>query len=357
MSSNFKTILVKLLKTVVPLAFGVLLFVFIFRTLNFKEIMAILKQDVNWWIIAISLPFGLGANIARAYRWELLVRPLGYKPKMYNMVYAVLGNYGVNLVFPRLGEIWRCTMIKQYEKIPFTKLLGTLITDRLADSLSVMLIMVFAFIMNIPYFNSFPTHFKAFLSEYYPDSLESIYKMYNMTYGVLTSVWLYIGIAAVVFLIWLIFFKFKHHGLVKKVNETLSSVWKGIKSIAEMKERKLFLLYTFLIWFGYFLYFYICFYAFPFTRDLGWNCGLIAFAMSSVAMGIPVQGGIGTWHLAVIAVLVGFRVDFPNAAAFALCVHTVQQFVFTAAFGLFGVVALPIANHRSGKTPVGAEGE
>jgi uncharacterized membrane protein YbhN (UPF0104 family) len=104
------------------------------------------------------------------------------------------------------------------------------------------------------------------------------------------------------------------------------------------------LFYTLLIWGGYYLYFYICFYAFGFTENLGWNCGLIAFGMSSVAVAVPVQGSIGPWHAMVIAILMGFGLSSIDAAAFAFCVHTIQQLIFTAAFGLFGVLALPIAN-------------
>ncbi|MDL2241639.1 flippase-like domain-containing protein [Bacteroidales bacterium OttesenSCG-928-L03] len=329
MSPKIKDILVKLLKTVIPLAFGILVFVLIFRTLDFHAIMNILRQDVNWWIIALSLPFGLGANIVRAYRWDLLIRPLGYKPKKSNLIYAVLGNYGVNMVFPRLGEVWRCTAIKQYEKIPFTKLFGTLITDRLADTVSVLTIVMASVILNLKYF-------KAFLGQH-PD-------MFDKIYGLLTSVWLYVGIVGFVVAVWLFFHIFRNSKFMKKIKETLASLWEGIKTIGTMKEKRLFILYTVLIWLGYYLYFYICFYAFPFTRDLGWVSGLIAFGMSSVAVGIPVQGSIGTWHAMVIAVLMGFGLTATDAGAFAFCVHTVQQLIFTAAFGLFGVLALPIAN-------------
>ena len=329
MNSNSKAALVKFAKTFIPLIFGLFIFWLIFRKMDFKEIMSILKQDVNFWIIALSLPFGLGANIIRAYRWDLLIRPLGFNPKKSNLVYAVLGNYGVNLVFPRLGEVWRCTMVTRYEKIPFTKLFGTLITDRLADTVSVGLIVIAAFIMNVPYFNQFFAQ--------HPETLSIFHK-------ITTSFWLYATILIIGLSLWIFYALFKNHPWVKKTKYMLASVWEGIRSIANMKERRLFIFYTILIWLGYFLYFYICFYAFSFTKDLGWNCGLIAFGMSSVAVAVPVQGSIGPWHAMVIAVLMGFGISSIDAGAFAFCVHTIQQLIFTAAFGLFGVLALPIAN-------------
>jgi uncharacterized protein (TIRG00374 family) len=326
-----KISLIRFAKTFLPLAFGLFIFWLIFRKLDFREIITILKQDVNFLIIVLSLPFGLAANIVRAFRWELLIRPLGYNPKKSNLIYTVLGNYGVNLIFPRLGEVWRCTMMNRYEKIPFTKLFGTLITDRLADTLMVALIVIVAFIMNVPYFESF------FIQ--HPESL-------NIFNNIVFSIWTYATIAVIGLLIWIIFVVFKRHPLIEKIKKMLFNIWEGIHSIVNMKEKWLFLLYTLLIWLGYFLYFYICFYAFDFTKNLGWNCGLIAFGMSSLAVAVPVQGSIGPWHAMVIAILIGFGLSLDNAGAFAFCVHTIQQLVFTAAFGLFGVLALPVVNRN-----------
>lgn len=69
----------------------------------------------------------------RGWRWGLLIQSLGEKFRMRNAVYAVLGNYAVNLVLPRVGEVWRCGMLTKYDKLSFTKLLGTLLIDRVSD--------------------------------------------------------------------------------------------------------------------------------------------------------------------------------------------------------------------------------
>ena len=119
----------------------------------------------------------------------------------------------------------------------------------------------------------------------------------------------------------------------------------GTLSVWLMEHKARFLMETILIWAGYFCYFYITFYAFDFTRDLGISVGLIAFTMSSIGVAVPVQGGIGPWHFMVIATLVCFGVNENDAAAFALVVHTVQT-VWTGLCGLFGVVALPLTNRK-----------
>jgi len=321
----------KFLKIFVPLLFGLFVFWLIFKQLDLEEVLTILRKDVNFWIIALSLPFGLFGNIMRAYRWRLLILPLGYNPKKSNLIYSFLGNYAVNLAIPRLGEVWRCTMISRHEKIPFSVLIGTMITDRVFDFVPIALIVIAAFVLNVSYFTNF----------YAQNS-----GMFDFFYELSTSVWIYVIIAIIGIIVWFCFVFLKEKAFMQKTKLTLLSMWEGIISINRMKDKWMFIFYTFLIWFGYFLYFYICFYAFPFTRDLGWNCGLIAFGISSIAVIIPVQAGLGPWHGAIIAVLVGFGVSSSEAWAFAFCVHTIQAIIFTAITGVFGIIALSIVNKR-----------
>ncbi|MDR1631739.1 MAG: flippase-like domain-containing protein [Dysgonamonadaceae bacterium] len=331
MKEKIKSGLIKFSKTFIPLAFGLIVLWFIVKALDFEQVILILKKDVNYWIIALSLPFGLFGQIMRAIRWELLIRPLGYNPKKSNLIYSVLGNYGVNLAFPRLGEIWRCTMINRYEKVPFTKLIGTVIIDRISDTIVVAMIVIAAFVMNVPYFKSFFAQ--------HPET-------YSKLYDILSSVWFYIGIVFMGIVMWFFFRQFKERPAIKKTQQFLFDIWEGIRTIGRMKDNWLFGFYSLLIWLSYFLYFYICFYAFPFTENLGWNCGLIAFGMGSIAMGVPVQGGVGAWQFMIIATLIGFGLTKDDAGAFAFCVWTIQSLIFTALFGLFGVMALPIANSK-----------
>lgn len=325
---DFKSILRTIVKVFIPLAFGCLLLWYLYREMDFKEIIEVIRKGVRYDIILLSLFFGLGANIIRSYRWGLLIESLGERFKVSNIIYAVLGNYALNLVLPRVGEVWRCGVITRYEKISFTKLLGTLFVDRISDSIMVGLITLFIFIFNFSFFTRFLAR--------NPALFDGFQAMFN-------SIWLYLILVLIVGVVWFVFTYMKHFTLVKKAKEMLKNIWEGIKSIWLMKRKGLFLLQTLFIWVGYFCYFYITFYAFDFTRDLGVGVGLIAFTMSSIGVAVPVQGGIGPWHFMVIATLVLFGVKETDAAAFALVVHTVQT-VWTGLCGLFGVVALPIVN-------------
>lgn len=101
-----------------------------------------------------------------------------------------------------------------------------------------------------------------------------------------------------------------------------------------------------MIWGSYFLYFYITFYAFDFTENLGITAGLIAFALSSVSMAIPTNGGMGPWHAAVIASLVLYNVPNAQADAFAFGVFATQS-LWVILCGLFGIAALAIKNRNN----------
>ena len=305
---EFKSILRTFVKVVLPLGFGFLLLWWLFREMDLTEIWNVIRHGVRYDIILFSLLFGLFANIVRGLRWGLLIETLGVRFKRSNAINAVLGNYAVNLVLPRVGEVWRCGIVAKYDKISFSKLLGTLLIDRVSDTIMVGTITLFIFIFNIDFFISF------FAKN--PALLEGFHAMLN-------SIWIYALAIGLVILVWFVFKYMSRFTLVRKAKELLLNVWAGMKSIWLMDRKWLFLVQTLLIWSGYFCYFYITFYAFDFTRELGIGVGLIAFTMSSIGVAVPVQGGIGPWHFMVIATLVCFGVNENDAAAFALVVHTV----------------------------------
>ena len=325
---DFKSILRTFVKVVLPLGFGFLLLWWLFREMDLTEIWNVIRHGVRYDIILFSLLFGLFANIVRGLRWGLLIETLGVRFKRSNAVNAVLGNYAVNLVLPRVGELWRCGIVAKYDKISFSKLLGTLLIDRVSDTIMVGTITLFIFIFNLDFFISF------FAKN--PALLEGFHAMLN-------SIWIYALVIGLAIMVWLVLKYMSHFTLVRKAKELLLNVWAGMKSIWLMDKKWLFLVQTLLIWSGYFCYFYITFYAFDFTRELGIGVGLIAFTMSSIGVAVPVQGGIGPWHFMVIATLVCFGVNENDAASFALVVHTVQT-VWTGLCGLGGIVALPLTN-------------
>lgn len=319
------------IKVFLPLILGILLLVFLYSKMDFTEIWRVVREGVRYEIILFSLLFGLFANTMRGLRWGLLIRSLEEKFQMKNAVLAVLGNYAVNLVLPRVGEVWRCGMVTKYDKISFTKLIGTLLVDRISDSIMVGLITLGIILFNFGFFQEFFSK--------NPELLNGFHSMFH-------SIWIYAAVVIFALLIWFVFRYMSNFTLVKKAKGMLQNIWIGLQSFQTMRNKGVFLIETLLIWAGYYFYFYITFYAFDFTENLGMTVGLIAFAMGSIAVAVPVQGGIGPWHFMVIATLVCFGVGENDAAAFALVVHTVQT-AWTGLCGLVAIAALPLINKNT----------
>lgn len=318
-----KSLLNKIITIVLPLALGITIVYFLLRDMDLAELWVILK-DANWAILLFSLIFGLLGNTIRGYRWQLLIKPLGYAPKVSRLNFAIYGGYAVNFAIPRAGEVWRCGIVAKDEKVPFTKLFGTMLIDRVFDTVTVALITLFAFAFNMKFFVTQLSHNQ--------ETLDTIV-------AALKSPTPYIIIGLIILIIFIVFKYFSEYKIVKKIKEALKDIGRDMKAIYKMKEKNRLLLYTVGIWGSYFFYFYITFFAFDFTKDLGFTAGLIAFALSSVSMAIPSNGGLGPWQVAVIASLTLYGVGQLEATAFATGVFMLQS-LWVILCGLFGIAAL-----------------
>lgn len=308
----------------------------LYRDINWADVHSILTTQLNYGVLFLSLVFGLAANVVRGLRWQLLIDPLVAgepRPRVVNAICTVLGSYTVNMALPRAGELWRCAEYKRRESIPFSSLLGTLISDRLTDIICLGLILLVVIVAHTDFFVMLLLEGRDWS---------------GMTLALVRSPWLYVllllgalGIYAASILI------LRHPN--NRFSLALRSVWRGIQSIRSMEYRGLFIGYSLLIWLGYFGFFYITFFAFPFTQGLPVGVGLIAFGMSALSVLAPVQNGMGAWHWMVITALVTYGVAETDAKSFALIVHLTQTLWITLV-GLVAIVALPIINKHYKRT-------
>jgi uncharacterized membrane protein YbhN (UPF0104 family) len=317
-------------KIAIPLIVGIGLLWYVYKDVDVVRMWEDIRKGVRYEIIAASLIFGLMANIVRGIRWCLLLDQLETPYRKSNAIHAVLGNYTVNLILPRVGEIWRCGVVARYDRIPFSKLFGTLLVDRVSDIVAVGVIAFFVLLFNLPFLREF---------------LIAHPTLFDGQGGLFRSVWFYIVLAAGILGIWFILRYMQNFSFVRKLRELLGNVWIGMRSVRTMERKRLFLVYTALIWCLYFLYFYVTFFAFDFTKDLGFGAGLLAFVMGSIAVAVPVQAGIGAWHFAVIATFGYLAVAESDAGAFALVVHTTQT-VWTGLCGLVSIAILTLMNRE-----------
>ena len=121
---------------------GIVLFWLVYKDQDINRIKSILSNEVNYFWIVVSVFLGLLSHISRSIRWNLIIEPLGHKPRLLNTFLSVMIGYLMNLALPRMGEISKCGVLSRYEKIPFTKLIGTVVLERLIDVLVLLLILL-----------------------------------------------------------------------------------------------------------------------------------------------------------------------------------------------------------------------
>lgn len=329
-----KSKLKNFVKFILFLSLSLLIFWYVFKNQDIDSLMREIKNTNFTWVW-LSLLIGLISHVSRAMRWNILIEPLGYKPKLRNTFSAVMIMYMSNYAIPRIGEVTRVSIMKKYEKIPFTELFGTVVVERAVD----MLLLAICFLLVI--FTQAPVLVQ--FIENNPESLHNINLLFE-------NKWFLIGLGllglAVLFSAWKLRHKISHLGTYKKIKELILNFWTGIKTITQLERKWEFIFHSVFIYVLYFLMLYVVFFAFEATTHLSLLAGLTVFVMAGLGMVIPVPGGIGAWHWLVTRTLFVYGVSIePNGNAFALVSHTSTSLLLIGV-GFIALVLLPILNKK-----------
>ncbi|MBL7905058.1 MAG: flippase-like domain-containing protein [Bacteroidales bacterium] len=310
-----------------------------------NEILGSLRIANYYWILA-AIALGILSHFSRALRWKILLEAMGYKPRVHNVFMAVMIGYLANLALPRLGEVSRCGILTRYEKIPFNKSFGTVITERAID----MLMFILLFLLMVVSLSG-KLHLYIEQKIYAPLQDKFHFAANPDTYLVLMIAVLAIaGIAAFI----VIRKKFRHTGLYKKFYSLAAGFAEGIKSLVKMKKPFQFILHSLFIWIMYLLMAYIVFYSLPETSMLGLDAGLAVLIFGSIGIMI-VQGGIGIYPAIVAETLFIYAIPSTTGYAMGWLIWASQTLMILIA-GLISLVLLPLINKHlshdtSGKYP------
>ena len=317
--THIKKIVKKSLQILLPLVLGAAIMIWMYRGFNFGHVWEVLDGGMNYSWMLLSLVFGVFSHIFRGWRWKLTLAPLDEHPTTSDCA---------NLIVPRVGEISRCGILAKYDGTSFSKSLGTVVTERLIDTLCVALITGVTLLLQA---GVFATFFK-----------ETGTDTRALT-DVLTSAHFYIIIICVLAVCVLAFFLIRNVAVFAKVRGILHNVWVGILSLKDVKQMPLFIFYTVAIWVCYFLQFYVSFFCFDFSDNLSIMAALVMFVVGSIAVVVPTPNGAGPWHFAVITMMMLYGVGKEDAGIFALLVHGIQTFLLIL-LGIYGLAALPFTN-------------
>ncbi len=275
---------------------------------------------MNWGWMFLSLLFGIVPQMARAWRWRMALAPLGEDARRTTCTDAIFMSYAASLVVPRIGEITRCGTLKKVDGVSFSKSLGTVVTERIVDSLFMLLFTAAAFFVQLPMLMAFleKTGF----------NVEALLRRFTSTGYVVTLICLVAAVAA-------FFVMVRRFSFFRKGRDKVRDVREGILSLRRVHNLPLYLLLSLLIWVGYFLHFYIAFFCFGFTQDIPVDVAFLIFCVGTFAVLVPTPNGAGPWHFAVKTMLVLYGVGETSAVLFALAVHAIQT-ALVIVLGAFG---------------------
>jgi hypothetical protein len=264
---------------------------------------------------------GLLSHLSRAYRWEFLLEPLGYKVRLGNSIMAVFVAYLVNYTIPRAGEVARASVLTTYENVPFEKGFGTIVAERVADLLVMFIIII------ITLFIQFDFIYHFFVQKFNP--------LHIVLALLVLIIMLYIGFK---------FIKTSTSVFALKIKTFVSGLLEGILSIFKMKKKWAFIGHTLFIWSMYVAMFYFTSFSLTELHNIPFGAILLGFISASFSIAAT-NGGIGSYPIAVYAAFSLFAIPEAPSIAFGWIVWTSQTLLLVLAGGLSFII-LPIFNKK-----------
>lgn len=285
----------------------------------------------RYWMVIPVFFILLASHMLRAYRWKMLMYPMGYHPSFTNTFFAVMIGYLANMAVPRLGEVLKCTVLARYEKVPADKLVGTIVAERAFDILFLLFVFLLAFIFQY----NIVSHYSSIL----------IQRTLASPNGSISVVKILVIIAVVLLILAFIrawFNRNRHLSFIVSIKQVLKGVWQGLVSVKHLHHKWPFLLSSLGIWMLYILGTWLGFYATIGTEHLGLDVAIAALAFGSVGM-ILTPGGFGSY--AIFLALILNKNHVPNEIALANGnLQWFAQFVIVLLLGFLSLLLLPYFN-------------
>lgn len=307
----------KTLKIILPLVLGGFLVWYSLSKVSLETLLQYFT-NANYGWIALGLFFGVLSHLSRAYRWKFMLEPIGYKPDLGNSIMAVLIAYLVNYAVPRAGEVSRAAVMANYEKIPFEKGFGTIVAERVADLIMMLLIIIMTLFVQFDF----------------------IYDLLTKNFNP-TKIFLILAVLAVLFFIFSQYVKKATSGFGLKIKNFVGGVIEGATSIFKMKAKWAFIFHTVFIWLMYILMFWATIPAIS-GLEVPFGAILIGFIAGGFSIAAT-NGGIGLYPIAVASAFALFGIADEPANAFGWIMWTAQTAMIIV-FGGLAFLLLPIYN-------------
>lgn len=287
-------------------------------------------RSSNWFWLFVILFIYMMSCIFRTWRWQMLIRPLGYSPSFKNAFMAIMIGYFANLGLPRLGEVLRAGLYSKYDHMPVDKVFGTIVTDRIVD-----IICLFVFLIITSPFAFGP------VMNYVRQNQTIDGLLANFNFGLL-ALGLLVLIGIVVVIMRSSFFL--NSFIYKKLKSFVLGFKDGVLSIFSLERPFIFVLHSIGIWVCYYFMTYLTFNAFEPTAHLGPREGLITFIFGTLGILFPSPGGMGSYHFMVMEALSIFKIDSVESFSFANIIYFAIMVFGNVVFGILSLIFMPLLN-------------
>lgn len=324
------------LKYIIGLLIAIGLLWYVFRDWDLDDLLIRFKQVSYSWVI-LSIFLSLISHVIRAYRWNLLLHPLGYnKVSTFRTFLAIMVGYLANLMAPRLGEVTRCGILKKTDNVNMSVSIGTVIAERIVDLIGLMVIIILGLSLQFERLSGFMMSF--FQQKSTSLQLSSRASLTLITIGVIFV------ISGVV--LWWLRARIKRLPLYFKLRSFANELADGFTSILKLQNKRGFWVSTVAIWVFYFAMAYVMVFALSSTSHLSLLAGFSILIMGGLAMSAPVQGGFGTYHILVGSVLGLYGVIEKDGYFFATLMHTSQTFSILLFGSLSFIISLRLQQKK-----------
>lgn len=319
----------KLKQVLIGLGFSIVFLWFAFNQVDFSEVRDVLGSISYGWLLPFVL-LVLMSHWMRAARWGLLIKGEGIKIPPFSLFTAVMNMYAMNYAFPRLGEISRSWYIAKRHNLQVSKLLGTVVLERVVDTFTLFLLITGSFITVLRE----PTIVRGLLGNDLASDIER-FSFAEQWPWLLIMIIGAVG-AAIVFhrLINWIADRDIRNRWMKKGQGFIVNFWRGLISIGMLPNWGWFTFYTIGIWVGYLLMTYIPFFMLdlPAQYNLSILDALIIMVISSLGVVVPSPGGLGSYnYMVMLGMSVVYGIPESIGLAYSIAVYA-ANFVIIIVF-------------------------
>ncbi len=295
-------------------------------------------KGVNYlWILLVLVAFSL-SNLSRALRLNMLLHPLGARPRPINTFLTTILGYFSNLAIPRMGEVVRAASLAQYEKIPVEKIMGAVVVDRVMDVLCILGITLLALVLEGgPIWAFFDQQVRLG---------ERLGGLGNL------ALWGFGLAAAVLLLGYALRRPLMRSRFFQRIRQMALGFWQGINAVRSLARPGLFLLLTGNIWLMYFMMTMLCFWAFEPTVDLSWRAALTVFVFGSWGVVVPSPAGMGTFHFMAQQALGIYGISGDDGFSWANISFFSVNIGSNVLIGIASLILLPIINRNYHPKPM-----